>query len=233
MLVSAIMPTRGRPALSQTALDCWRAQTWKERELVILDDADDPSFPEPPNEEGVRYCRTLRMTIGAKRECLCDMARGEVVIHFDSDDWSDPGRIAEQVTLLLSTGKPMSGYHSLLFWDMRQARGYTWKGSEGFAIGTSMCYTKEFWRAHRWPEYSGMPHSPRFDGTDVEIVRQAQKHGGIATLEGRQMCIARAHGGNTSTARTISTNGWPRANDADFPAAFFDAIHAEVLRSAA
>lgn len=231
MLVSAIMPTRGRRFMSYTAVECWKTQTWAEKELIILDDADDLSFPVPPNGPGIWYYRAPKRTIGAKREWLCQEARGEVIIHFDSDDWSDPNRIEEQVSLLLTTRKPMTGYHSLLFWDMQRSVGYKWKGAEGFAIGTSMCYTKEFWRSHRWPEYSGLPHNPALDATDVEIVNQAQKIG-IATLDGRGMCIARAHGANTSSARRIATNGWPRVSSGEFPAAFFEALHGEMARAA-
>jgi hypothetical protein len=233
MLVSAIMPTRARPLLSQTALNCWRSQAWPDKELIILDDADDLSFPAPPNGPGVRYYRALKRTIGAKREWLCAQAQGEVIIHFDSDDWSDPGRIDEQVSLLLTSGRPMTGYHSLLFWDMRNAVGYRWKGPEGFAVGTSMCYTREFWKSHRWPEYSGLPSHPRLEATDVEVARTAQKHGGVATLDGRQMCIARAHSSNTSTARNISRVGWPKVKNEAFPAAFFAALDMEGMEKRA
>ena len=52
ILVSAIMPTRSRPALSRAALNCFLAQTYEPRELVILDDDDDPSFLDPPLAAG-------------------------------------------------------------------------------------------------------------------------------------------------------------------------------------
>ena len=235
MLVSAIMPTRARPLMSRTALECWKTQTWKDTELLILDDADDPSFllDKWPvfDDPGIRYYREPKATIGAKRERLCSLAKGEVIIHFDSDDWSDPGRIAEQVSML-QTGKPMSGYHSLLFWDMQESVGYRWNGPPGFAVGTSMAYTKEFWKSHRWPQWAGQPANPRLDGTDVVVVRQAQRYG-ITTLGGRGMCIARAHGANTSTARLIghpdpkARPNWPKVPASDFPDAFFAALRLE------
>jgi len=236
MLVSAIMPTRGRQALARTAVKCFMAQTYAPRELVILDDEDDPSFPGAfadrfcaGKQLSLRYLRQPRATIGAKREKCCQLAQGEVIMHFDSDDWSAPGRMEEQVRLLGESGKPMSGYHSLLFWDMRTALGYRWKGAEGFAIGTSMAYTKEFWKSHRWPEYSGLPANPRFDATDVQVMRQAQAIDGVATLDGGGMCVARAHDSNSSSARNIASNGWPRIRDEAFPSAFFAAVNVEAL----
>jgi len=221
VLVSAIMPTRSRPALSRTALECWKAQTWAEKELVILDDADDPSFRVPPVEAGVRYYKGPRLSVGAKREWLCANALGEVIIHFDSDDWSHPDRIAQQVELL--SDKPMSGYHCLFFWDMRNSVGYRWKAGAGFACGTSMCYTREFWKRQRFKDV-------KF-AEDNLMVYAAQKAGGVSTLDGRQMCVARAHDGSTSSARRLGRNGWPRVANAEFPPLFFAALRAEAARA--
>ena len=46
MLVSCIMPTRGRPAFAQRAIDCFLRQTWEEKELIVVDDLDNRSFFE-------------------------------------------------------------------------------------------------------------------------------------------------------------------------------------------
>ena len=59
MLISAIMPTRSRPPLSQVALDCFLAQTYEPRELVIIDDEDDPSFPIAES-----FASTVRLAFG-------------------------------------------------------------------------------------------------------------------------------------------------------------------------
>jgi glycosyltransferase involved in cell wall biosynthesis len=239
MLVSAIMPTRSRPALSQTALSCFLQQTYTPRELIILDDEDDPSFPDSLPYElnagwgfSVRYCRHKdRLSIGAKRELCCQMALGDVIIHFDSDDWSDPNRMQEQTDLLLSSGKVMTGYHSLLFWDMRNALGYFWKGNPGFACGTSMCYTREFWESHRWPDMRRPGGPITGPASDNEQVKAANTVGGISTVDGRGMCIARAHGNNSSSAQRIGQNAWPLIAAKEFPPLFFEALQQEAEAS--
>jgi O-antigen biosynthesis protein len=219
MLVSAIMPTRSRPKLSRTALACFLAQTYQPRELVILDDEDDPSFAEPPLvAENVNYLRMQRLSLGEKRNVLCDVARGQVIIHWDSDDWSDQWRMEDQVSLLLASRKPMSGYHSLLFWDERNSLGYRWTGPVGFACGASMCYRKEFWQSHRFPDVAV--------SEDNAVVEQAQENGGIATTEARNMLIARVHGANTSSSQRVGQNNWPLVANTEFSETFFEAIHA-------
>ncbi len=216
MFVSAIMPTRSRPTLSRVTLDCFLVQTYERRELVILDDEDDPSFADPPVAHCVSYLRRPRLTIGAKRNVLCETARGEVIIHWDSDDWSAPNRIGDQVELLLASGKPMTGCHSLLFWDERNGLGYRWTGPAGYACGASMCYRREFWAAHKFPNISV--------AEDNAMVLEAQKAGGIVSAEGRQMLIARVHGANTSSAQRIGRNNWPLVAKTEFPQSFFEAI---------
>ncbi len=173
-------------------------------------------FESPPVRPGVSYFRWPRLLIGAKRNALCDAARGDIIIHWDSDDWSAPDRIGDQAERLAASGKPMTGYHSLLFWDERNDLGYRWTGPSGYACGASMCYRREFWAAHKFPNISV--------AEDNAIVLEAQKAGGIASAEGRQMLIARVHGANTSSAQRIGQNNWPLIAKTEFPQSFFEAI---------
>ena len=47
------------------------------------------------------------------------------ICHFDSDDWSAPERVTDQVTRLGTFGV-VTGYHSMLFYDERDGRCYHW-----------------------------------------------------------------------------------------------------------
>jgi O-antigen biosynthesis protein len=227
MLVSAIMPTRSRPALSRVALNCFLRQTYEPKELVIIDDNDDPSFRTSPAIEGVRYLRTAKMDLGLKRNALCDAALGEIVIHFDSDDWSAPERMSDQVDRLLKSGRPLTGYNTLLFWDEVNGAGYSWKVSHPPRVrtmdgvletvcGASMCYHRSFWRTHPFPDVEV--------GEDGHLEAAAQRRGGVSSEESRGLLVARVHGKNTSSASRIGHNGWPSVPKIVFPPAFFEAI---------
>lgn len=211
------MPTRSRPALSRASLACFLAQTYEPRELVIYDDEDDPSFADPPADPGIRYFRGPRLLLGAKRNALCAMARGGIIAHWDSDDWSSPDRLLSQhTTLLLAPTMQMTGYHSLLFWDERTALGYEWTGNLGYSCGASLFYRKSFWQANPFPEVAV--------AEDNAMVVAAQRSGGVASERGGRMLIARVHGKNTSNAQRVGQNNWPMAPRAAFPEEFFEAI---------
>jgi glycosyltransferase involved in cell wall biosynthesis len=123
MLVSAIMPTADRAAYAPLALDCFLRQTWTERELVVIDDGAESIAGLFAGVPLVRHTRfTVKSTVGEKRNAGVNFARGEVVVHWDDDDWSAPDRIEEQVGRLLASGKAITGYHRILYWDeARQA----------------------------------------------------------------------------------------------------------------
>ena len=192
LVVTAILPTRGRAEFAARAVACFRAQTWPEKELLIVDDADLPSFPEPP--AGIGYVRVpRRLTIGAKRNLACSRAQGDVVIHFDDDDWSAPQRMTDQVERLIATGAPITGYHSMLFED---TAGRRWKycGNPHYALGTSLCYEREFWQRQPFPD--------RDTGEDNAVVMRARAE--LVAVDAGELMVARIHSGNTSPKRPES-----------------------------
>lgn len=210
MLVSAIMPTRGRQQYAQEALGCFLSQTYQDRELVIVDDADDPSFPEgvvgnrlakrttpdfrefdrDPNGllPEIRYFRLdRRLTIGAKRNLACSRASGGVIVHWDDDDWSAPERIEDQVTRLIDSNVGLTGYNRMRFYDVDSGEWWMFNGGKHQVIGTSMMYTREFWRSLPFPDIN--------EGEDHSVSNKASK---VAVVDAGLMMFARTHAGNTS-----------------------------------
>lgn len=190
MLVSAIMPTRGRPAFAQQALACWRAQTYQPRELVIVDDYDSPSFDRGVSEPDVIYeCVRRRMTTGEKRNAACSLANGEIIVHWDDDDYSAPGRIADQVQRLIQSGKPVTGYRSMKLTDGVKWWQYT-AGTPDYALGTSLMYERDWWLQNVFAALQ--------EGEDNSFVGVARARGAIVSVDAGEMMWARIHPGNTS-----------------------------------
>src|SRR6185503_11310823 len=142
------MPTRGRRVWANQALKCFLAQTYEHKDLIILDDEDNPSFPISPKYPNVAHILLKeRMSIPDKRNMAARVATGDIIWHLDSDDWSAPNRMKEQVNLLEESGKALVGYHSLIFHDETRGAWY-FKGHQGYPMGTSQCYRKYFWKLH-------------------------------------------------------------------------------------
>ncbi len=194
MLVSAIMPTRARPAYALEAVQCFLLQTWPDTELIIIDDPDAPSFTEPliaslALRGNIHYHRTKqRLTIGAKRNLACSRAGEGVITHWDDDDYSAPERMEDQVTRMVEKQVPLTGYHSMRFTQVSTGEWWKYTGRKHYALGTSLMYEKEFWRSHPFPDLNV--------GEDNAVVNKAGK---IATADAGLMMFARNHGGNTDS----------------------------------
>ncbi|MCA9515904.1 MAG: glycosyltransferase family 2 protein [Myxococcales bacterium] len=105
-LVSCLMVTRNRSRLAERALRCFAAQTWKNRELVIIDDGDEDYEPViAPYRGNVvvhyhRFEKDSERRLGAARNLSLDHANGDFLMQWDDDEWYHPERIAAQMGYL-------------------------------------------------------------------------------------------------------------------------------------
>lgn len=195
------MPTRGRQEWAAQAVECFLSQDYPSKRLIIVDDAEDPSFPGGfPSD--IRYRSiyytarpvTIRNNIPEKLNMCAEIAVGsDILMRFDSDDWSAPTRMSEQVKRLEQTGQQVTGYRSMLFHE--PSTGLAWRYQANpkliYALGSSLAFTYAHWKQHRWPENKPI-------GSDNYYVRLAKELGQMDCCEGGQMMVARIHGGNTS-----------------------------------
>lgn len=86
-----------RRAFAEAAVQCFRRQSYSERELVIVNDGIS-LFPAdvPSNVREVRVAFSKERTLGDLRNIGLEHAKGELVIQWDDDDWHHPTRIEVQ-----------------------------------------------------------------------------------------------------------------------------------------
>src|SRR5260221_9141430 len=98
-LVTCICITRDRRDWLPQAIRCFRAQTYRRKELLIVGDSAE-------DVQGIDQFEGLMVThllagnapiIGAKRNAAIGLARGKLIAHWDDDDFSAPGRLSNQV----------------------------------------------------------------------------------------------------------------------------------------
>jgi glycosyltransferase involved in cell wall biosynthesis len=112
-LVSCIMPTYNRRPFIPLALRSFSAQDYPRKELVIIDDGDDAIRDLTQGLQDVRYFHlTARASIGAKRNLACRHAGGEIIAHWDDDDWYAPERLRYQVSPILKGEADITGLHN-------------------------------------------------------------------------------------------------------------------------
>ncbi len=104
---------------------------------------------------------TQRLPIGSIRNRMIskgtpDFTGGacDIVAHFDSDDWSSPTRLAEQVAFMQSSGSPVVGYRDMPFYDVTldKVTFYDSHRPTGYVLGTSLMYRREVWEQTPFPD---------------------------------------------------------------------------------
>lgn len=99
-LVSCLMVTKsGRELLARRAIVNFRAQTYPNKELVIVADTPE-AFESGPNTTVVRAQRGA--AIGKLRALSVEAAKGDLVAVWDDDDEHHPERLRAQISALLA-----------------------------------------------------------------------------------------------------------------------------------
>ncbi|WP_118976926.1 glycosyltransferase family 2 protein [Taibaiella koreensis] len=194
MLVSCIMPTTSaRAAFVPLAVRNFLAQDYPQTELVIFDDSDGRVGAALHGDARIRYIRHPQActSLGEKRNLACAAARGELILHWDDDDWYAPGWISSQVHTLEQSGAVICGLSSLLFIRplSQQCWQYTYPaGGMPWVAGATLAYRKQYWERHPFPQ--------RNSGEDNHFVWSSGMP--VAVNESGAGFAAFIHPGNTS-----------------------------------
>ncbi len=203
-LATCIMPTADRPEFIQRAVALFLQSDYAERELVIIDDGLAPVEALLPDAPCIRYFRLEQSSsLGAKRNRACAEARGNIILHWDDDDWYAPGWIGQQVATICANDVDICGLDTVLFYDpeLHRAWRYTYPADQKpWAAGATLCYTKDYWR--------NKPFAPINVGEDNSFVWSATPDR-LAVSNARQMFVATIHAGNTSPKYTADRRWQP------------------------
>lgn len=194
-LVSCIMPTHDRRRFVPLAVHYFLRQEYPHRELIVLDDGADVVDDLIPDDPRVRYLRLdRRLSIGAKRNRAVAEARGELVAHWDDDDWNGPERLQVQVERLLASGADLCGLDRPLFYDAdaRRAWQYRYAGRRPWAAGGTWLYRRKLWEER--------PFDAVDDGEDTRFVWRLAS-GRVLALGDAPWFVALVHPGGSSRKR--------------------------------
>lgn len=107
-LVSAVITTRNRLDLLQRAIESVRQQTYKNIQLIVVDDGSIDNTKEWCNNQSFDYIR-IKSGKGGNyaRNLGIQASKGEYVAFLDDDDYWSPSKIEKQVNQLLESGNEL------------------------------------------------------------------------------------------------------------------------------
>lgn len=223
--VSCILPTGYGHELVKIAIASYMTQAYVGRlELVIVDNNDTALLDAEEIEnlpEDIVYVRSGRMSVGALRNIGTTHASGEICITWDEDDWSHPERVMSQVDRFIDTGKAVTGFHNLLYYDMATGGTYKYLNSPTghkvppYCIGTSQAYLKSWWEQHPFVDV-GIEDAPF---NEAALAKDQ-----LDSVDGEQLLVARVHSKNVCPKTSaLGQRHFPAVERSAFPQDFFKA----------
>jgi hypothetical protein len=215
------MPTRERRPLIKLALRSFQQQDWPNLELCILEDGDDNISDLLPTDPRITYTHshTTPAPTGTKLNWLIHNSRGLICTEWDDDDWSAPHRTTDLVTRLLASARHVTGYDTILYWDMtrNQARRYKWPRPSTYVLGTSQTFYRAWGLRH--------PNIPTHRGCDTAFSQTAAAEHQCTSADPGQLMVARYHA-LSKWGNPQAFYPYPLISTSELPQLFFDDMRA-------
>lgn len=142
-VISCVCVTRNKPVLLKRAIECFLAQSYKRKELIIVCESDDPgsialagAISEGAGEEirVVTVNAVPKTTLGELRNIGIKAASGEFICQWDDDDWYHKDRLMAQCYALREHGRDGAILTQWLVFDDLEKKAYIsnmrlWEGS--------------------------------------------------------------------------------------------------------
>jgi glycosyltransferase involved in cell wall biosynthesis len=202
------MPTCDRREWVTQAIAYFRRQDYPNRELLVLDDGEHRVADLVPPDPRIRYVALdRRLVLGEKRNRACELARGDVILHWDDDDWQAPHRVRYQVEQLQLHGSALCGPSRALYFDPASAQAWLYDypaGPRAWVAGNALCYRRELWRENPFPHVQV--------GEDTRFV-WSPRAGAPLVLPDHRFFAGVVHRANTSQKLTRGSYWHPRPLD--------------------
>jgi GT2 family glycosyltransferase len=211
-LVSCVMATRGRPRFATQAIQYFLRQDYPNTELVIVEDGIPNLAGCVPDDPRIRLVSSgSTRTIGAMRNDACALARGEIVVLWDDDDWHGPLRVSRQVAPILAGDADVTALQDVALLDLGNWQCWRWSPelhSRMLALDVlsgTVAFRRAVWdRLARYPDKSL--------AEDAAFIYQAVGGGArLQAVDAADLYVYIRHGHNSwqlECGQTVDPAGW-------------------------
>ena len=190
-LITCIMPTANRPGYVSIAISSFLEQDYQNAEMVIIDDGTEVANTRIPDHPKIRYfCAEPLGSIGMKRNAACEMAKGEIILHWDDDDIYASDWITRQVNALISSGADITGLNKIMLQSFTSDLSFTYEDKKEelpWLCGATFAYQKSLWDHYHFADLQ--------IGEDIDFL--VNSGGKIVAMDYFEGFIAGLHATNT------------------------------------
>lgn len=212
--VSVLTPTYNRRQFIPIAIACFKAQTYPQdrMEWIVLDDGTDKvgDLFAASGLKNVRYVALPdgeKLPIGAKRNMINTLAKGDICVCWDDDDYYVPDRVRQAVQRLQGQKiAPVAGSTEIyMYFPDRDEIWSAGPYNPNHATNGTMAYWRSYFKTHKYDDTAAKAEERKFMDdwkTPVVQLRPEQVmlviNHGINTYDKRKMI----HMGNKAIKKT-------------------------------
>ena len=214
--VSVLTPTANRRKFIPYAIQMFKAQTYPQAsmEWIVLDDGTDKvgDLFAASGLKNVRYVALdEKLPIGAKRNRINELAKGEICVCWDDDDYYCPDRVRQSVTRLRSApgGRiPVAGCsHLYLYYTDRKEIWSVGPYNRNHCTNGTMAYWRSYFKTHRYDDKAEKAEERAFmDNWATPVLQQ----------EPDDVMLVICHSKNTFDKRKLLEQKNPSMKKTDF-----------------
>lgn len=216
-MVSILIPTKNRHWALPAAVGAALGQSVSPLEVIVFDSSPEPLVPlQLARDPRLRYAHTPREqeVIGAKRNEICDAARGDVMVFFDDDDFYHSRYVEDMLSAMIAENAVLAKLVSFFcyhvehgvfgHYDLRQTEGraFDWNDpkirevdmgalglDQNFAgYSSTFVFEKALWRRFPFPELSWNEDAP----LTLSAIGAGERVIGIDEIAGRFLRLCHA-----------------------------------------
>ena len=166
-LVSILTPTYNRRFFIPQFLKIVRNQVYNGPiEILVADDGTDPIHDLIKNDSAFRYIRfNEKKPLGYKRNILASEAKGEILIHFDDDDYYPHSRVSHAVESLMASDKLIAGSSLCHIYDTSLKKIFvSGPFGQNHATAGTFAYKREYLKNNKFNDEAIAQEEPSFTG---------------------------------------------------------------------
>lgn len=159
--ISIITPTKNRPEFLGNILRNFFRQDYDldKMELIIGDDSDNSHESLIQKHSNIKYYYLEKMTIGKKRNILCEESKGDIIIFMDDDDYYPPDKVSHVVDNLWNSNYYVSGSSLMHVYFACYDKIFSFgpyiqneTGKTNHATCGTLSFKKEYFQKNKFPD---------------------------------------------------------------------------------
>lgn len=188
-MVSCLMVTQDRPDLAARAIQCFLAQSYPNRELIVIDDGTSDQLQQGIEAiciPSIKFHRLPRskLNLGELRNFAVEKSAGRFVCQWDDDDLCDPDRLTVQMAAITALAADACFlWREQLWWPRRRILAVSirriWEG-------TMICAKNNL-----------PPYPPLRRGEDTPLAYHLWRTARVVMLDEPRLYTYVCHGANT------------------------------------